>query len=66
MINHSLKDFQHNHKYFVEQIKETQKPLFLTINGKTEIVIQDAVAYQKLLARLDYAESIIAICQGIK
>ena len=66
MTNHSLTDFQHNLKYFVQQIKETQKPIVLTVNGKAELVIQDAVAYQKLLERLDYAESVPAIRQGIK
>ncbi|NEQ72769.1 MAG: type II toxin-antitoxin system Phd/YefM family antitoxin [Okeania sp. SIO2C9] len=65
MTNHSLTDFEHNSKYFVQQIKETQKSIVLTVNGKAEIVIQDAIAYQKLLERLDYAESVAAIPQGI-
>ncbi|NEQ37380.1 MAG: type II toxin-antitoxin system Phd/YefM family antitoxin [Okeania sp. SIO3I5] len=65
MTDHSLTDFQDNPKYFVEQIKETQKPIVLTVNGKAELVIQDAIAYQKLVERLDYAESVAAIRQGI-
>ena len=65
MTNHSLTDFQHNPEYFMQQIKETEKPIVLTVNGKAEIVIQDAIAYQKLLERLDYAESVAAISQGI-
>ncbi|GFZ94941.1 type II toxin-antitoxin system Phd/YefM family antitoxin [Okeania sp. KiyG1] len=65
MTNYSLTDFEHNPKYFVQQIKEIQKPIVLTVNGKAEIVIQDTIAYQKLLERLDYAESVAAIRQGI-
>ncbi|MEB3340693.1 type II toxin-antitoxin system Phd/YefM family antitoxin [Okeania sp.] len=65
MTNHSLTDFQHNPKYFVQQIKETQKTIVLTVNGKVELVIQDAVVYQKLLERLDYAESVAATREGI-
>ena len=61
ITNHSLTDFQHNPKYFLEQIKATQKPIILTVNGKAEVVIQDAVAYQKLLPRLDYTKSVVAI-----
>lgn len=70
MINptdiHSLSDFQRNTKEFVKQIKESKNPLALTINGKAEIIVQDAEAYQKVLERLEYAESVAAIRKGIE
>ncbi len=36
----------------------------LTVNGKAEVVVQDAEAYQSLLDRLERAEAIAAIRQG--
>ncbi|MCL1475939.1 type II toxin-antitoxin system Phd/YefM family antitoxin [Argonema antarcticum] len=63
---HSLTDFQRNAKQYIQRTKETQQPLVLTVNGKAEVVVQDALAYQKLLDRLEYAESVAAIRKGIE
>ena len=46
---HSLTDFKQHTPDFVEQLKQTGEPLILTINGKAELVVQDAASYQKLL-----------------
>ncbi len=61
----SLTDFQRNVKHYVQQLKDTQNPLVLTVNGKAEVVVQDAEAYQTLLDRLERAEAIAAIRQGL-
>jgi PHD/YefM family antitoxin component YafN of YafNO toxin-antitoxin module len=61
----SLSDFQRHTKQHVQHIKETKNPLVLTVNGKAELVVQDAEAYQMLLDRLDRAESMAAIRQGL-
>ena len=45
---HSLTDFKKNTSEFINQLKQTGEPLVLTINGKAELVVQDAAAYQKL------------------
>lgn len=63
---YSLTDFQRNAKQYIQRTKETQQPLVLTVNGKAEVVIQDALAYQKLIDRLEYAESVAAIRKGIE
>lgn len=63
---YSLADFQRNAKQYIQRTKETQQPLVLTVNGKAEVVVQDALAYQKLLDRLEYAESVAAIRKGIE
>ena len=63
---YSLTDFQRNAKQYIERTKETQKPIVLTVNGKAEVVIQDAHAYQQLLERLEYAETVAAIRKGIE
>ena len=46
---HSLSDFKRNTTEFVSQMRESGHPVVLTINGKAELVVQDAAAYQKLL-----------------
>ena len=48
---HSLTDFLRNHKAHVARLKETKAPEILTVNGRAEIVIQDAESYQDLLDR---------------
>ncbi|HEY9801156.1 MAG TPA: hypothetical protein V6D25_12420 [Leptolyngbyaceae cyanobacterium] len=47
-------------------MEESEKPIVLTVNGAAQLVLQDAKAYQKLLERLEYAETIAALSQGIK
>ena len=39
-----LSDFQRNAKDFISQLKKSQKPIVLTVNGKAALVIQDAEA----------------------
>ena len=38
----------------------------LTLNGKAELVVQDAASYQKLLAAVDRAEAIEGIRKGLE
>jgi hypothetical protein len=47
----SLSNFQRHTRHFLHRLKETARPLVLTINGQAELVVQDAEAYQRLLAR---------------
>jgi PHD/YefM family antitoxin component YafN of YafNO toxin-antitoxin module len=54
----SLSDFKRNTSEWLEHLKNTGNPLVLTINGKAEVVVQDADAYQQLLDRLDAVESV--------
>jgi PHD/YefM family antitoxin component YafN of YafNO toxin-antitoxin module len=62
----SLSNFKRNTPKFIEQMKETKEPVVLTINGKAELVVQDAEGYQALLERIDYLETIKAIEQGLQ
>ncbi|MBD2202820.1 type II toxin-antitoxin system Phd/YefM family antitoxin [Calothrix sp. FACHB-1219] len=61
MINleniHPLTDFKRNVKQFIEQIKTTKSPLVLTVNGRAEIVIQDASSFQEMMQRLETLET---------
>jgi PHD/YefM family antitoxin component YafN of YafNO toxin-antitoxin module len=63
---HSLTDFKKNTPEFLQQLKETGDPVILTINGKAELVIQDAASYQKLLDLADEAKVIEGIRQGLE
>jgi prevent-host-death family protein len=63
---HSLTDFQRNTKEHIQRLKETGRPEVLTVNGKAEIVIQDAASYQKLLELIDRAEAIEGIQKGLE
>lgn len=63
---HSLTDFLRNHKAHVARLKETGTPEVLTVNGRAEVVIQDAMSYQDLMNRLHQLETIAAIREGIE
>jgi prevent-host-death family protein len=60
MINlnniHPLTDFKRNARAFVEQIKATKNPLVLTVNGKAEVVVQDAASFQAMAEQLHQTE----------
>jgi PHD/YefM family antitoxin component YafN of YafNO toxin-antitoxin module len=62
---HSLTDFLRNHKAHVTRLKETQAPEVLTVNGKAEVVVQDAASYQIMLDRLHHMETLAAIQEGM-
>ena len=62
---HSLSDFKRNAKEFIERIKSTQSPMVLTVNGKAELIVQDAASYQNLLDRLEQAETRQGIEAGL-
>lgn len=63
---YSLSDFQRKTREHIERLRETRKPAVLTVNGKAELVVQDASAYQELLDLVDRAEAIVGIQQGLR
>lgn len=46
-------------------MRESEKPLVLTVNGEAQLIVQEAKAYQKLLNRLEYMETVAALKVGI-
>ena len=61
----SVTEFQRNVKDYVGRLKKKKSPLVLTVNGRAELVVQDAESYQELLDRLERAEAVVAIREGI-
>ena len=52
----TLTDFKQNAKDYVERIKATKSPLVLTVNGKAEVVVHEAQAFQDMMDRLESVE----------
>ena len=50
----------------VKRLKATRRPMVLTINGKAELVVQDAVSYQRLLDIAAQADAREGIRQGLE
>jgi len=56
-FSHSLTDFRHNAKKYVEQLQTTQAPLVLTVNGKAAVVVEAAEAYDAYQTRIRELEA---------
>lgn len=63
---HSLSEFQRNTREHIQHLKQSGKPLVLTVNGQAEVVVQSAEAYQKLLDDQELLESIRGISRGLE
>ena len=50
----------------VRQLKASRRPMVLTINGKAELVVQDAASYQRLLDIAAQADAREGIRQGME
>ena len=45
----SLTDFQRNTRAHLKRLRATGRPEVLTVNGKAELVVQDAAAFEEML-----------------
>lgn len=61
----SLSNFKRDTASFLEKLRKSRKPLVLTINGKAELVVQDAASYQQLLELAERLETIEALKPAI-
>lgn len=62
---HALDHFKRNTAEFRERLKATGEPEVLTVDGRAELVVQSAEAYQKLLDKLEELDTRAAILEGI-
>ena len=45
----SLTEFQRHTKAHLKRLKATRRPTVLTVNGKAELVVQDAAAFEEMV-----------------
>jgi PHD/YefM family antitoxin component YafN of YafNO toxin-antitoxin module len=62
----SVTEFQRNIKDYVGRLKERKSPMVLTVNGRAELIVQNAASYQEILDRLERAETVAAIRHGME
>jgi prevent-host-death family protein len=62
---HSLSSFKRNTNDLLQQMRETGRPVILTVNGKAEIVVQDAHSYQKLVEMAERSETVRALKEAL-
>jgi prevent-host-death family protein len=58
--------FRNHSADIMRHLKETKRPVVLTVNGKAAAVVQDAEAYQRLLDLAAEASAAEGIRQGLK
>lgn len=62
----SVTEFKRNTVAFLARLKQTGRPQVLTVNGRAEVVVQDARAYQRLVDLVERAEVIEGIRRGLE
>lgn len=65
MTVHSLSDFKRNTRDLLARMRLNGQPVILTINGRAELVVQDAQSYRTLLERPDELEAVAAVMRGV-
>jgi prevent-host-death family protein len=60
----SLSTFKRDTAKVAEQLRKTGRPVVLTVNGKAEMVVQDAAAYQRLVELAEQAEMLAFLQKG--
>lgn len=58
--------FRNHSADVLRHLKNTGRPVVLTVNGRAEVVVQDAAAYQRLLDIADRASAEEGIRQGLE
>ena len=61
----SVTEFQRHIKTYVDRLKKKKIPLVLPVNGRAQLVVQDAESYQVLLERLEHIDTVDSIKQGM-
>ena len=61
-----LTAFRDNPATTLQQLKSNHRPITLTVDGKPEIVLQEATAYQRLLDIAALADASEGIRQGLE
>lgn len=62
----SLTEFKRDTSRFVAHLKDTGRPAILTVNGRPELVVMDAAAWQEMQERVDFAQAVAGIRRGLE
>ncbi len=62
----SLSNFKLHTTEFIEQLKKTGRPVFLTVNGKEEIDLQDAQSHRETLAAFNFTLAVKSLRNSSK
>lgn len=60
-----LTSFQRNAKSQIKRLRKSGRAAVLTVNGRAEVVVQDARAYRKLLEQAHKQQEYEAVCEAI-
>ena len=61
----SLTDFQRHTKSHVRRLKASGRPTVLTVNGKAELIVQDATAFEEMLDTIrGIQRGLVSLSQG--
>ena len=60
-----LTEFKRDTARFVSRLKDTGRPSVLTVNGRPELVVMDARAWQDVQEQLEYASAVAGIRKGL-
>lgn len=58
--------FRNHSAEILKHLRDTRRPVILTVNGKAAAVVQDAEAYQRLLDLAAEADAAEGIRQGLE
>ena len=61
----SLSDFQRDAHVYAEQLKVSQQPLILTVDGQAELVVLTTENYLQILDKIEYTETVRDLKAGI-
>jgi predicted transcriptional regulator len=62
----SLSDFKRDTAGALKHLRKSHRPMVLTVNGRAEMVVQDAASYQATLDALERAEANAGIRWGLQ
>lgn len=60
-----LTDFKRDTAAYIRRLRKTGRAQVLTVNGRAEVVVQSAKAYQKVMQKLDREADLASIRQGL-
>lgn len=60
-----LTEFQQNAAQTIDRLTATGAPVFLTVEGEARAVLQDVSSYQRLIEKVEAAEVVLAVRQGL-